>query len=172
MLQNLLELSFELAEASEEHPSGPFEQKACFAGVKFNNKSNWAPPTERVATGLWDLSAMETGTLVFNFALDPHAYKTEMKKINTMIAAAADSGKPIIDPKALKPKPKEFISVKTMSRTRAQPSHFERLAHNMLKNYREENYHTNEVIMKDLLSKNSLWTNQAYELLYTFKEEQ
>ena len=42
----------------------------------------------------------------------------------------------------------------------------------MLINYRDENYHTNEVIMKDLLSKNSLWTNQAYELLYAFKENQ
>ena len=41
----------------------------------------------------------------------------------------------------------------------------------MVKNYREENYHTNEVIMKDLLSKSSLWTNQAYQLLYTFKEQ-
>jgi len=42
----------------------------------------------------------------------------------------------------------------------------------MLKNYKEENFHTNEVIIKDLLSKNSLWSNQAYELLFTFKEEQ
>lgn len=42
----------------------------------------------------------------------------------------------------------------------------------MLKNYKEENFHTNEVIVKDLLSKNSLWSNQAYELLFTFKEEQ
>ena len=48
---------------------------------------------------------------------------------------------------------------------------FEKLARDMLKNYREENYHTNEIIIKDLLSKQSLWTNQAYELLRTFKEE-
>jgi len=60
--------------------------------------------------------------LVFNFALDPHAYKIELKKINNMIAAAADSGKPITDPKVMKPKPKEFISVKTMSRGYASPS--------------------------------------------------
>jgi len=35
----------------------------------------------------------------------------------------------------------------------------------MLKNYKEENYHTNEVIIKDLLSKNSLWASQACELI-------
>ena len=113
---------------------------------------------------------METGKLVFTFTLDPHAYKQEMSKINKLIAAAEASGKPIKDPKALKPKPKENISAKTMSRAQAQPSQFERLASNMVKNYREENYRTNEVVMKDLLTKHSLWANQAYELLYTFKE--
>ena len=39
-----------------------------------------------------------------------------MKKINKMIAEAESAGKPIADPKALKPAPKEFVSVKTMSR--------------------------------------------------------
>ena len=42
----------------------------------------------------------------------------------------------------------------------------------MLINFKEENYHTNEVLIKDLLSKNSLWSNQAFELLQMFKEEQ
>ena len=114
---------------------------------------------------------METGKLVFNFTLDPHAYKQEMSKINKMLAAAAEKGKPVTDPVAMKPKPKENISVKTMQRAQADQSQFERLATNMLKNYHEENYHTNEVIIKDLLSKHSLWANQAFELLYTFKEE-
>ena len=41
----------------------------------------------------------------------------------------------------------------------------------MVKNYREENYHTNEVVIRDLLTKHSLWANQAYELLYCFKEQ-
>ena len=119
VLQSLLNLSAELAEASEYHPSGAFEQKACFAGVKYNNKGNWNPPTERLQSGLWDFSAFETGNLTFNFALDPHAYKLEMKKINKMIAEAESAGKPIADPKALKPAPKEFVSVKTMSRGQA-----------------------------------------------------
>ena len=53
--------------------------------------------------GLWDLSGMEPDkkgekNLTFTFALDPVAYKQEMTKINKMIAAAADSGKPIVDP--------------------------------------------------------------------------
>ena len=54
--------------------------------------------------------------LVFNFALDPHAYKQEQAKINKMLAAAAESGKPVTDPSKMKPQPKEFISAKTMSR--------------------------------------------------------
>lgn len=77
VLQNLLSLSHELCEASAESPSGAFEQKMCFQGVKYNGKSNWAPPAEKLNNGLWDLSAMETGTLNFNFAVDPVAYKKE-----------------------------------------------------------------------------------------------
>ena len=49
---------------------------------------------------------------------------------------------------------------------------FEKIVRDMLKNYRDENYSTNEIIIKDLLTKQSLWTNQAFELLRTFKEEQ
>ena len=163
-------MSFELAEASAEHPSGAFEQKLCFQGVKLNGKGNWAPPTERTQLGLWDLSATETGTLAFNFALDPHAYKQEMSKINKMLTAAADSGKPIKDPALMKPKPKEFITVKTMSKSQATPAQIERLAQNLLKNYKEENFHANEVIIKDLLSKSSIWADQAFELLYPFRD--
>ena len=115
-MQNLLDLSAELAEASSEHPSGAFEQKLCFNGVKYNGKSNWAPPTERTPMGLWNLEAMETGTLTFTFALDPHAFKKEMSAINKLVAAAAETGKPITDPAKLKPKPKEFVTAKTLSR--------------------------------------------------------
>lgn len=57
---------------------------------------------------------METGALTFNFTLDPHAYKTEMSKINKMLSAATESGKPITNPNLMKPKPKENVSVKTM----------------------------------------------------------
>ena len=120
--------------------------------------------------GLWNLEAMETGTLTFTFALDPHAFKKEMSAINKLVAAAAENGKPITDPAKLKPKPKEFVTAKTLSRNLTQPTMFEKLVRDMLKNYRDENYSTNEVIIKDLLTKQSLWTNQAYELLRVFKE--
>jgi len=114
------------------HEKGPFEQKQCFAGVKYNGKGKWDPPTERLTTGLWDLSTMEPDkkgemTLTFNFALDPHSYKAEMSKINKMLTAAAESGKPITNPAQMKPKPKEFISVKTMSREEAPATQFERV---------------------------------------------
>ena len=110
--------------------------------------------------------------MVFTFALDPHAYKTEQTKINKMLAAAADKGKPITDPTKMKPIPKEFVSVKTMSKADVPPNHLERVVQNMLKNYKDENYHTNEVIIKDLLSKNSIWASQACELIQLFKNEQ
>lgn len=41
----------------------------------------------------------------------------------------------------------------------AQNSQIQRIAANLLKNYKLENYHANEVIIKDLLSKNSLWAS-------------
>ena len=95
-----------------------------------------------------------------------------MSKINKMINAAADAGKPITDPKQMKPKPRELVTVKNMSREPASAPQFERLIQNLIKNYREENYAQNEVILRDLLSKNSLWSSQAYQLLHTFKEDQ
>ena len=103
--------------------------------------------------GLWNLEAMETGTLTFTFALDPHAFKKEMSAINKLVAAAAETGKPITDPAKLKPKPKEFVTAKTLSRNLTQPTMFEKLVRDMIKNYRDENYSTNEVIIKDLLTK-------------------
>ena len=110
--------------------------------------------------------------LNFTFALDPHAYKQEQNKINKLIAAAAEKGKPITDPAKLKPMPKEFVSVKTMSRADVPHNQLQRVVQNMLRNYKEENFHTNEVIIKDLLSKYSLWANQATSLLQMFQEEQ
>ena len=86
-------MSTELAGASELHEKGAFELKQCFAGVKYNGKSKWDPPTERLDTGLWDMSTMEPDkkgemTLTFNFALDPHSYKAEMSKINKMLTVS------------------------------------------------------------------------------------
>ena len=60
-------------------------------------------PSQRLENGLWDLSTYPTGTLTFNFALDPIAFKVEMSKINKMLNAAADAGKPIKDPIKMKP---------------------------------------------------------------------
>ena len=78
VLQNLLSLSQEVAELSALNPSEAFEQKSCFQSVKYNGKSSWSPPTEKTSIGLWKLDGMETGTLTFNFTLDPNAYKKEM----------------------------------------------------------------------------------------------
>lgn len=72
----------------------------------------------------------------------------------------------------MKPKPKEFISTKTMSRPEASVHLIERISKNMLKNYKEENFTANEVLIKELVSKNSLWASQAHQLLYTCKDVQ
>jgi len=44
-----------------------------------------------------------------------------------MLAAADATGKPITDPTRMKPKPKEFVSVKTMSRSEVPATHLERV---------------------------------------------
>ena len=127
--------------------------------MKFNGKANWAPPTEHNPIGLWDLSQMEEGKLEFNFTLDPVSFKAEMSKINKLAAAAAESGNPITDETKLRPKPKEMVSVKTLSRQDLNEGQFERLANTIVRNYREENDASNEDIIKDLISKHSLWTS-------------
>jgi len=45
-----------------------------------------------------------------------------MGKINKMLVAAADNGKPITNPALMKPKPKENVSVKTMMRAQTGSS--------------------------------------------------
>lgn len=57
-----------------------------------------------------------------------------------------------------------------MGRPEATAHLIERISNNMLKNYREENWTANEVLIKDLVSKNSIWASQAHQLLYTCKD--
>lgn len=52
----------------------------------------------------------------FNFVVDPHAYKKELKLINKAIAVAEAAGKPLKDPSKLKPMPREIISVHSLDK--------------------------------------------------------
>ena len=59
-----------------------------------------------------------------------------------------------------------------MGRPEAPATLIERISKNILKNYKEENFTANEVLIKDLVSKNSLWASQAHQLLYTCTDVQ
>lgn len=112
VLQKLLTISHALAAQSTTHPDGPFDQKACFNGVKIDGKPRWDPPAERDPFGIWNIGGDEAkGILEFTFVTDPHSYKKEMRAISKVLAAAEASGKPITNPSQLKPQPKEIISV-------------------------------------------------------------
>ena len=150
--------------------SNPIEQKQCFVGVKYNNKPRWEPPTGKLNNGLWDLKDFMTGTLDFIFTLDPVSYKKEQSAINKKIAAAEAAGKPIKDPAKLKPKPKEPLSEKSMSRTQASQSQYEKLVSTMIKNFRDEKDQSNEELIKAIQGKHSLWTNQAVDALMMFQD--
>ena len=78
ILYQLLDLSLEASKNSATISASAFEQKACFAGVKYNGKSNWSPPTQKQVSGLWDLKETPNGILEFHFTIDPPAYKLEM----------------------------------------------------------------------------------------------
>ena len=121
VLQNLLTISTELVEISQENPSGAIEQKQCFNGVRFNGKPRWEPPNKKTLNGQWDLKEQSTGKLEFTFTIDPLAFKKEMQAINKKIAAAEAAGKPLKDPKDLKPVPKVPLSEKQMKRPQATP---------------------------------------------------
>ena len=75
VFQQLLDLSLEAAQTSQSLPTGAFEQKACFNGVKLNGKANWNPPDKKSTSGLWDLKDTPDGRLEFYFTIDPVAYK-------------------------------------------------------------------------------------------------
>ena len=77
----------EAAKNSTDTP-GAFDQKACFIGIKLNQKQNWSPPTQRQVSGLWDLKETPSGVLDFYFTIDPVSYKVEMQKIQKMVNAA------------------------------------------------------------------------------------
>ncbi len=46
----------------------------------------------------------------FTFTCDPLEYKKEQQRINKEAAAAEAAGKPITDPKLLKPAPREVLT--------------------------------------------------------------
>jgi hypothetical protein len=96
--------------------------------VKLDKKPKWDPPTDKDSQGVWNIGGEEVkGILEFNFVCDPHQYKKEMRAISKVLAAAEAEGKPITDPKQLKPLPKEIISVQSMELLAATPAQFEKL---------------------------------------------
>jgi hypothetical protein len=61
-------------------------------------------------SGWWDLGEEPKGSLEFTFTCDPLEYKKEQQRINKEAAAAEAAGKPIKDPKLLKPAPREVLT--------------------------------------------------------------
>ncbi len=58
---------------------------------------------------MWELGDDPKGNIDFTFTCDPVEYKKEVQRINKEAAAAEAAGKPITDPKLLKPSPKEYL---------------------------------------------------------------
>lgn len=104
-------ISFSLAAESVVN-GAPFDQKACFFGVKMDGKAGkWDPTTvKNEISGWWDLGEEPKGLLEFTFTCDPLEYKKEQQRINKEAAAAEAAGKPITDPKLLKPAPREVLT--------------------------------------------------------------
>jgi len=145
----LLDLALEASKSSDTLLSGAFDQKACFAGVKYNGKGNWNPPTQRQVSGLWDLKETPNGILEFHFTIDPPAYKLEMQRIQKLANAAEAAGKPL-KKSLLEPISKEIISTTTMSKPDAPQTQFDRLMTILINNYREDKTSDNEEIIRDL----------------------
>ena len=60
---------------------GAFEIKQCFHQVQFNGKSKWDPPLEKDNSQLFVLGEEPSGSLKFNFTLNPVALKDAEKQI-------------------------------------------------------------------------------------------
>jgi len=83
----------------------------------------------------WDIGDNPKGILEFTFTCDPLDYKKEQQRINKEAAAAEAAGKPITDPKLLKPAPKEVISEDTLTKQAANQQEFKRTLDILMKNY-------------------------------------
>jgi len=123
----------------------PFEQKACFFQLKMDGKAGkWDPPTVRnEVNGWWDIGEDPKGILEFIFTCDPLDYKKEQQRINKEAAAAEAAGKPITDPKLLKPATKEIISEDTLTKHVANQQEFKRTLDILMKNYQNRLLDTN-----------------------------
>ena len=106
----------------------------------------------------------------FNFVTDPQAYKKELRLINKNVAAAEAAGKPITNPKQLKPQPREIISASSMEKPNVSLNQFQKLINILMKNYREEKFASNQEAVRDFVQSNSLTTRQAVEVLRFFKD--
>ena len=73
--QVILQQLLSAAEKAANRSSGAFEAKQCFNGASLNGKGKWEPPLEKNSYGLFNLGDEPTGTLKFNFTLNPPVYK-------------------------------------------------------------------------------------------------
>jgi len=72
----------QIAEKAVEKSEGKFDVKSCFQNVKLNGKANWTPPTTKDKNNQFEIDPSHlTGTLTFQFTINPALFKEQMKKL-------------------------------------------------------------------------------------------
>lgn len=161
ILQSLLRHAEGCANTSE----GKFDIKACFFSVKLNGKPNWNPPSAKDQNGNYEV-AEKTGLLTFYFTTNPIVYKQTQAKL----AALAESQPPAAGAPAVQAKPpNELLEIEFISKPIISAIGFERFVRMIGKCYQEEDEQNQEELVKNLSRQYMLWTRQALEILYSFK---
>jgi hypothetical protein len=115
-------------------------------------------------------------SLDFIFTCDPVTFKKEQIKMQRALAESETKGGKPPDknaPPVPKPLPpaKEIITADFMAREDFSNESFERLAKIILKNLEDgDNQKGNMEVIKDVITKNCLWSNQASQVLSSFTD--
>ena len=161
IMQSLLKLADSAANSSE----GKFDVKACFYGVKMNGKPNWNPPTTKDASGVFE-QIDKTGVLTFYFTINPILYKQQQAKLQALEASLPAAQQGMVAP----PKPpSEILQVEFIDKPVISSVGFERFVNMIAQCYRDEDEQNQEELVRNLAREHMLWTRQAFEILYSFK---
>lgn len=132
-----------------------------------NGKGKWDPPTEKDSQGLYVLGEAPSGTLVFDFCLNPAQLKETEKQIRRLTEAGDLKQVEIL--RVNQSKPAEVINVHSVTKAPSSDSGAGAFFDMILERYREgDDVNVVEMII-NLTKEHSVWFSQAHEALYACK---
>ena len=138
--------------------------KNCFVGAQLNGKGKWEPPSEKSSAGLYNLGEEPSGTLKFQFTLNPPALKDYEKQLRRAMEEGDNKKVELL--KASSEKPIESLDAASITKKIGSDAMANNFFDMLIERYQDEDENNMLALIKNLTTENSLWFSQAHEALY------